>query len=183
MIEARPGAGSGRRIGTRDDRRDLVGGRVVVFVPRQEQGKAPRLIGRAGQNPRDEIREPGIPGRNVTAATVVVQWPDRSSKEVMLVDYKVRVLGGESGTATKVRVLLESADATGRWGTVGVSANILEASYQALVDAIRYKLFKDKRAAAGVRATPEESAPSAAPGAAASVAVNDARRKKLASAS
>src|SRR6185295_2624476 len=67
-------------------------------------------------------------------------------KDVHLVDYKVRVLGGESGTATKVRVLLESADATGRWGTVGVSANILEASYQALVDAIRYKLLKDKKA-------------------------------------
>jgi 2-isopropylmalate synthase len=67
-------------------------------------------------------------------------------KEVHLVDYKVRVLGGERGTATHVRVLLESADATGRWGTVGVSENILEASYQALVDAIRYKLLKDKKA-------------------------------------
>jgi 2-isopropylmalate synthase len=68
-------------------------------------------------------------------------------KEFQLVDYKVRVLGGEQGTATKVRVLLENADATGRWGTVGVSDNILDASYQALVDAIRYKLFKDKKAA------------------------------------
>jgi 2-isopropylmalate synthase len=67
-------------------------------------------------------------------------------RDMHLVDYKVRVLGGESGTATKVRVLLENADATGRWGTVGVSANILEASYQALVDAIRYKLLKDKKA-------------------------------------
>jgi 2-isopropylmalate synthase len=67
-------------------------------------------------------------------------------REVQLVDYKVRVLGGERGTATHVRVLLESADATGRWGTVGVSDNILEASYQALVDAIRYKLLKDKKA-------------------------------------
>jgi 2-isopropylmalate synthase len=66
-------------------------------------------------------------------------------KEVKLVDYKVRVLGGENGTATKVRVLLENADASGRWGTVGVSDNILEASYQALVDAIRYKLMKDGR--------------------------------------
>jgi 2-isopropylmalate synthase len=68
-------------------------------------------------------------------------------KSVHLVDYKVRVLGGDKGTATKVRVLLESADAEGRWGTVGVSDNILEASYQALVDSIRYKLFKDRRAA------------------------------------
>ena len=67
--------------------------------------------------------------------------------EVVLVDYKVRVLGGEHGTASKVRVLLESADATGSWGTVGVSENILEASYQALVDAVRYKLYKDRRGA------------------------------------
>jgi 2-isopropylmalate synthase len=66
-------------------------------------------------------------------------------REVQLVDYKVRVLGGDRGTATHVRVLIESADATGRWGTVGVSDNILEASYQALVDAIRYKLLKDKK--------------------------------------
>jgi 2-isopropylmalate synthase len=68
-------------------------------------------------------------------------------KAVQLVDYKVRVLGGDQGTATKVRVLLESSDGTARWGTVGVSDNILEASYQALVDSIRYKLFKDRRSA------------------------------------
>jgi 2-isopropylmalate synthase len=66
--------------------------------------------------------------------------------DIRLVDYKVRVLGGDQGTATKVRVLLEHADKAGhRWGTVGVSENILEASYQALGDAIRYRLFKDKK--------------------------------------
>jgi 2-isopropylmalate synthase len=89
-------------------------------------------------------------------------------KEFQLVDYKVRVLGGEHGTATKVRVLLENADATGRWGTVGVSDNILDASYQALVDAIRYKLFKDKKAGKTKAVTPEGASPQA--------------RKKLASA-
>lgn len=65
-------------------------------------------------------------------------------RDVELVDYKVRVLSGEHGTDSKVRVLVESADKTSRWGTVGVSHNILEASYQALVDAIRYKLYKDR---------------------------------------
>jgi 2-isopropylmalate synthase len=65
---------------------------------------------------------------------------------IRLVDYKVRVLRGDQGTETKVRVLLEHADKNGeRWGTVGVSENILEASYQALGDAIRYWLFKDKK--------------------------------------
>ncbi|MCB0219080.1 MAG: citramalate synthase [Chrysiogenetes bacterium] len=64
--------------------------------------------------------------------------------EVELVDYKVRVLAGEHGTESKVRVLIESTDGEDRWGTVGVSHNILEASYQAIVDAIRYKLFKHR---------------------------------------
>ena len=64
--------------------------------------------------------------------------------EVELLDYKVRVLAGEHGTESKVRVLIESTDGVDRWGTVGVSHNILEASYQAIVDAIRYKLFKHR---------------------------------------
>jgi 2-isopropylmalate synthase len=95
-------------------------------------------------------------------------------RDVHLVDYKVRVLGGDQGTATKVRVLLESADQTSRWGTVGVSDNILEASYQALVDAIRYKLFKDKKLASGQTSANLPQAP-ALP--------STAARKKLASAS
>lgn len=64
--------------------------------------------------------------------------------EIDLVDYKVRVLTGEHGTGSTVRVLIESSDGHHRWGTVGVSHNILEASYQALVDAIRYKLHKER---------------------------------------
>ena len=62
-----------------------------------------------------------------------------------LVDYKVRVLSGEHGTGAKVRVLIESKDNTSSWGTVGVSLNIIEASWQALVDSINYKLMKDER--------------------------------------
>jgi 2-isopropylmalate synthase len=66
-------------------------------------------------------------------------------KNVKLHDYKVRVLTAGIGTAAKVRVLIESGDETKRWGTVGVSENIIEASYQALVDSIEYKLLKDGR--------------------------------------
>ena len=58
-----------------------------------------------------------------------------------LVDYKVRVLTGTHGTASRVRVLIESADARRTWDTVGVSTNIIEASYQALADAIEYRLL------------------------------------------
>ncbi|MCK8824396.1 citramalate synthase [Fuchsiella alkaliacetigena] len=60
-------------------------------------------------------------------------------EEIQLIDYKVRVLnGGKVGTAAKVRVLIESGDGQNTWGTVGVSTNIIEASWQALVDSIEY---------------------------------------------
>ncbi|MFH1034028.1 MAG: citramalate synthase [Pseudomonadota bacterium] len=65
--------------------------------------------------------------------------------EVRLVDYKVRVLSGADGTGARVRVLIESSDGVSSWGTVGVSFDVLEASYQALGDSIRYKLFKDQQ--------------------------------------
>jgi 2-isopropylmalate synthase len=65
-------------------------------------------------------------------------------KEMKLYDYKVRVLPAGKGTASMIRVLIESGDKSGRWGTVGVSDNIIDASYQALVDAIQYKLLRDQ---------------------------------------
>ncbi|HCF05392.1 MAG TPA: citramalate synthase, partial [Desulfomicrobiaceae bacterium] len=69
--------------------------------------------------------------------------------EMQLLDFKVRVLSrpkngsDTSGTASFVRVLIESGDRKARWTTVGVSYNIIEASRQALEDSINYKLFKD----------------------------------------
>lgn len=66
--------------------------------------------------------------------------------EVQLRDYKVRVISGASGTGSQVRVLIESGDKEDTWGTVGVSHNIIEASWQALVDGLAYKLYKDGKA-------------------------------------
>ncbi|MGZ8532319.1 MAG: citramalate synthase [Candidatus Binatia bacterium] len=68
-----------------------------------------------------------------------------SLKQVELLDYKVRVLSSGEGTGAVVRVLIESGDGKERWGTVGVSHNVIEASWQALVDSIDYKLYKDAR--------------------------------------
>lgn len=65
-----------------------------------------------------------------------------SLKNVRLTDYKVRVLDVKAGTAAPVRVLVEARDKKGSWGTVGVSTNIIEASWQALVDSLEYKLLK-----------------------------------------
>ena len=64
-------------------------------------------------------------------------------KEVKLLDYKVRVLPAGQGTASAIRVLIESGDKETRWGTVGVSDNIIDASYHALLDSIEYKLHKE----------------------------------------
>jgi len=63
--------------------------------------------------------------------------------EMNLMDYKVRVLPAGKGTESFTRVLVESGDKDSRWGTVGVSENIIDASYHALVDALQYKLLKD----------------------------------------
>ena len=63
--------------------------------------------------------------------------------DMQLVDYKVRVVNSRAGTAARVRVVIESRDHQDVWGTVGVSENIVEASWIALVDSIEYKLLKD----------------------------------------
>jgi 2-isopropylmalate synthase len=65
--------------------------------------------------------------------------------EMSLVDYKVRVVNARAGTAARVRVVIESRDQSDVWGTVGVSENIIEASWLALIDSFEYKLFKDER--------------------------------------
>jgi 2-isopropylmalate synthase len=61
---------------------------------------------------------------------------------VRLTDYKVRVLDSKKGTAAKVRVLVEWSDHRRSWATVGVSDNVIEASWHALVDAIRLELMR-----------------------------------------
>jgi len=68
-----------------------------------------------------------------------------SIAKVQLIDYKVRILDSHSGTAAKTRVIIESTDGKDTWGTVGVHDNIIEASWEALVDSVEYKLFKDEK--------------------------------------
>ena len=63
--------------------------------------------------------------------------------QMQLVDYKVRVINSAEGTAARVRVVIESRDHTDVWSTVGVSENVIEASWLALVDSVEYKLYKD----------------------------------------
>jgi 2-isopropylmalate synthase len=64
--------------------------------------------------------------------------------DMRLVDYKVRILTPNAGTGAVTRVMIESADGDGeRWSTVGVSANVIDASFNALIDSITWKLFRD----------------------------------------
>jgi 2-isopropylmalate synthase len=67
---------------------------------------------------------------------------------IVLVDYRVRVLDTATGTSAVTRVLIESTDGELEWFTIGVSENIIEASWQALVDAIVYGLLHSRVASA-----------------------------------
>lgn len=63
---------------------------------------------------------------------------------VSLTDYKVRIIDSRTGTAAKTRVLIDSSDGTNTWGTVGVSYNIIEASWRALVDSFEYYILRSR---------------------------------------
>ena len=84
---------------------------------------------------------------NVLRKALIPTYP--SLVQMKLVDYKVRVINSTEGTAARVRVVIESEDGSDFWSTVGVSENIIEASWIALVDAVEYKLFKDEGALRG----------------------------------
>jgi 2-isopropylmalate synthase len=77
---------------------------------------------------------------------------------MQLADYKVRVLDNGAGTAARVRVLIESTDGRRRWGTVGLSSNVVEASWQALVDSVEFKLHKDAARPRNVKHPPGNGA-------------------------
>lgn len=80
---------------------------------------------------------------NALRKALIQYYPD--IKNVHLSDYKVRVLDEKDATAGKVRVLMESTDFNTTWNTLGVSSNIIEASWYALVDSLRYALISRKR--------------------------------------
>ena len=71
--------------------------------------------------------------------------------EMQLIDYKVRVVDSGAGTAASIRVNIESGDHVETWGTIGVSENIIEASWRALVDAVEYKLHREEHPVGGTQ--------------------------------
>ena len=79
---------------------------------------------------------------NALRKALSAAYPNLS--QMQLADYKVRVINSSEGTAGRVRVVIESRDHTDVWSTVGVSENVIEASWLALVDSVEYKLYKDE---------------------------------------
>ena len=109
--------------------------------------------------PISEVSVTLLVGEEITSTTARGNGPvnamDNALREALLpfypalasmrlTDFKVRVLTTNQATRATVRVLIESTDGHAEWGTVGVSANMVDASYQALADAIQFKLMTDK---------------------------------------
>jgi len=100
---------------------------------------------RIGQDVRHEVAEGDGPVNALDAAMrKALNGTFPNLADMHLIDYKVRVVNSEAGTAARILVLIESADKHDVWGTVGVSENIIEASWLALADSIEYKLYKDE---------------------------------------
>jgi 2-isopropylmalate synthase len=132
----------------------LIGFRVINEKPGDEHAQSEATVMIEG--PDGSIEHTAAQGKGPLNAldralrkALARHYPQLESLE--LLDYKVRVLGGGHGTDATVRVLIESGDADAKWGTVGVSENVIEASWQALVDSVEYKLYKDEKAEAAKR--------------------------------
>ncbi len=99
---------------------------------------------RVGDKERHEVSEGDGPVNALDGALRKALQPSYPRlAEMHLADYKVRVVNARAETAARVRVVIEWRDKEAVWGTVGVSENIVEASWLALVDSFEYKLFKD----------------------------------------
>lgn len=121
-------------IGTPDAKKDLVEATVKLTVENQV-----RLCVAEGNGPVDALS-------HALRAALTPSFPRLA--ELVLVDYKVRVVNSSDGTAAKVRVLIEHRYGDKNFGTIGVNESIIEASWQALVEAIEYTLGTDSVTAA-----------------------------------
>jgi len=126
---------------------DLMGFRVIVEKDREETPSLSEatIMVRVG----DQVEHTAAVGNgpvnaldNALRKALEKFYPEL--KKVKLLDYKVRILSSRDGTGAQTRVLIESGDGESKWGTVGVSENIIQASWQALVDSIDYKLLKEE---------------------------------------
>ncbi|MEI6127272.1 MAG: citramalate synthase [Pseudomonadota bacterium] len=135
-----------RAMGTQKRYFDLVGFRVII--EKKEEGEplseATIMVKVGGKVEHTAAMGNGPVNALDNALRKALEKFYPELRHVALIDYKVRVLTGVEGTGSRVRVLIETGDKKDKWGTVGVSDNIIEASWQALTDSITYKLLKDE---------------------------------------
>ncbi|MDP2168119.1 MAG: citramalate synthase, partial [Thermodesulfovibrionales bacterium] len=127
---------------------DLIGFRVIV--EKRKEGETPLNEATIMLKVQGHVEHTAATGNgpvnaldNALRKALEKFYPELG--RISLHDYKVRVLTAGKGTSANVRVLIESGDEKDKWGTVGVSENIIEASYQALLDSIEYKLLKGEK--------------------------------------
>ncbi len=134
-----------RSIGEHKKFFDLEGFRVIVWKDQQGQMFSEAIIKLSVNGQKEHTAAEGDGPVNAldNALRKALDKFYPALKEMSLTDFKVRVISAKSGTAAKVRVFIESKDNKDEWGTVGVSENVIEASWQALVDSIEYKLTKE----------------------------------------
>jgi 2-isopropylmalate synthase len=126
---------------------DLLGFRVIV--EKRGKGEPPRSEAivklKVGDDVEHRVAEGDGPVNALDHAlrlALTKFYP--AVAKVALTDYHVRIIDPKEATAAKTRVIIESTDGEDSWGTVGVSENIIEASWEALVDSVEFKLFKDE---------------------------------------
>ena len=127
---------------------DLVGYRVTVEKPDENSpARAEATIQVAVDGRLEHTAAEGngpVDALNNALRKALEKFYPRLS-ETELIDYKVRILNESAATEATTRVLIQSSDKNSKWGTVGVSPNIIEASWEALVDSFEYKLTKSSR--------------------------------------
>jgi 2-isopropylmalate synthase len=138
-----------KALGTRRHYFDLKGFRVIsqktsMDAPSQDEATIRIVVEGEGEVHTAALGDGPVNALDKALRKALKQFYPKIS-DMELTDYKVRVLAGEHGTGAKVRVLIQSRDLESEWGTVGVSHDILEASWQALVDSVTYKLMKDEK--------------------------------------
>ena len=145
-----------RAMGSYQDRFSLVSFRTIIrnSGPETEPAEAIVKVVVEGQVSHTVAEGDGPVNALDRALRKALEQAFPSVRQVHLEDYKVRVLSSSDGTAAKVRVLIESSDGRDVWGTVGVSENIIEASWIALADSLHFKLMKDALQVAGLPASP-----------------------------
>lgn len=139
-----------RELGMYQPHFDLQGFKVIVSQPAPDGQTAAAMIEVVVNGQREITADVGNGPVNALdrAARKALERFYPSLRDTHLIDYKVRVLDGGQATASVVRVTIESTDGNDRWTTVGVSTDIIEASWKALVDSLEYKLIGEEGAGA-----------------------------------